>query len=91
MLVGTAEAEGAPTGLCRNPAPMATAMADHDVHAGAWSYFGDPRSIARGSRIFTGCVGTNRGIVVEQYDRRTGKSFHTRPSGTRAAHARTLR
>ena len=46
------------------------------MHAGAWSYFGDPRSIARGSRIFTGCVGTNRGIVVEQYDRRTDESFH---------------
>jgi hypothetical protein len=75
LFAGRAYAEPQLTGLCRNPAPTAAA-ADHVVHAGAWSYFGDPRSIARGSRIFTGCVGTNRGIVVEQYDRRTDESFH---------------
>ena len=76
LFAGRAYAEPQLTGLCRTPAPTSASAADHIVHAGAWSYFGDPRSIARGSRIFTGCVGTNRGIVVEQYDRRTGESFH---------------
>ena len=35
-----------------------------------------PRSIAHGTRVFTGCVSTTRGIVVHQYDLRTGETFH---------------
>jgi hypothetical protein len=73
---GAAEPEVVTTGLCRTPAPLAVAATEHDVHPGAWSYFGDPRSISHDNLIFTGCVGTSRGIVVEQYDRRSGESFH---------------
>src|SRR4051812_31858580 len=53
---------------------QATARAPRDIHAGAWTYFGDPRSIAHGNRIFTGMVDMDRRIVVEQFDRRTGRS-----------------
>ena len=52
----------------------AAAADPRDVHPGAWSYFGDPRSIAVGEEVFTGWVGTRREIMVEQFDRRTGRS-----------------
>jgi hypothetical protein len=64
------------TGLCPTPPPLAAAADAHDLHSGAWSYFGDPRSLAHGTRVFTGCVSTTRGIIVHQYDLRTGESFH---------------
>jgi hypothetical protein len=75
------------TGLCCHAllAPGAAAAAPpdavpkaQDVHAGAWSYFGDPRSIAHGTRVFTGCVSTTRGIIAHQYDLVTGEAFHFR-------------
>ena len=63
-------------GLCPTPPPLAAAADAWDVHSGAWSYFGDPRAIAHGTRVFTGCVSTTRGIVVHQYDLNTGETFH---------------
>ena len=64
------------TGLCPTPPPLAAAADAHDVHSGAWSYFGDPRALAHGTRIFTGCVSTTRGIVTHQYDLRNGETLH---------------
>ena len=55
----------------------AVAGADHrTVHAGAWSYFGDPRSVTHGGRVYTGWIGTDKTIGVEQYDPATGVSLH---------------
>ena len=52
------------------------AAARREVYPGGWSYFGDPRSVADGPRIFTGMIGVDRRVVVEQYDRRTGETLH---------------
>jgi hypothetical protein len=38
----------------------------------SWSYFGDPRSVAYGEHVFTGCAGTRGGVLVEDYDLVTG-------------------
>jgi hypothetical protein len=78
LFASAASAAGEPvtTPLCPTPPPQATAADALEVHSGAWSYFGDPRAIAQGSRVFTGCVSTTRGIVVHQYDLNTGEMFH---------------
>ena len=39
----------------------------------SWSYFGDPRSVAHESHVFTGCVGTNGRTVIEDVDLETGR------------------
>ena len=38
----------------------------------SWSYFGDPRSVAHESHVFTACIGTDGRTVVEDYDLETG-------------------
>ena len=37
-----------------------------------WSYFGDPRAVAHGDRVITGCVDTEGRTVVEDFDLATG-------------------
>ena len=39
----------------------------------SWSYFGDPRSVAHESHVFTGCVGTDGRTVVEDFDLDDGR------------------
>ena len=38
----------------------------------SWSYFGDPRAVAHGSHVITGCVATDGRTVLEDYDAETG-------------------
>ena len=63
-------------GLCRHPAAARPRRPTQSTSTPARGpYFGDPRAIAHGSRVFTGCVSTTRGIVVHQYDLRTGRDL----------------
>ena len=39
----------------------------------SWSYFGDPRSVADESHVFTACIGTDGRTVVEDYDLDSGR------------------
>ncbi|MEZ0293707.1 MAG: BNR-4 repeat-containing protein [Solirubrobacteraceae bacterium] len=39
----------------------------------SWSYFGDPRSVAFGSHVVTGCIGIDGRSLVEDYDTDTGE------------------
>jgi hypothetical protein len=55
--------------------------ADHVVGACTWSYFGDPRALAVGSTLFTGCVARGGAPVVEAYDLETGTRRVSRPFG----------
>ena len=47
------------------------AMQPRTVAPCSWSYFGDPRSVAHGSHVFTACIGTDGRTVVEDYDLET--------------------
>jgi hypothetical protein len=38
-----------------------------------WSYFGDPRAIARRNWVFTGCISTDGRVKLDQYNLRTGR------------------
>ena len=40
----------------------------HTVAPCSWSYFGDPRSVAHKSHVFTACIGLDGRAVVEDYD-----------------------
>jgi hypothetical protein len=48
------------------------AMQPRTVAPCSWSYFGDPRSVAHESHVFTACIGTDGRTVVEDYDLETG-------------------
>lgn len=39
---------------------------------GAWSWFGDPRAVASGGRVFTGWIDGHGDVRVAAYDRRSG-------------------
>jgi hypothetical protein len=39
----------------------------------SWSYFGDPRAVAHGDRIITGCVDTAGRTVLEDFDTGSGR------------------
>ncbi len=39
----------------------------------SWSYFGDPRAVAIGSHVFTGCIGVDGRVFVEDLDLETGR------------------
>jgi len=39
----------------------------------SWSYFGDPRSVAFGSHVVTGCIGIDGRSLVEDYDTDSGE------------------
>ena len=49
------------------------AMRARTVAPCSWSYFGDPRSVAHESHVFTGCVGTDGRTVIEDVDLDTGR------------------
>lgn len=65
-------AHGAPQALCPVPSPRAVAATHLDD--GAWSYFGDPRALAHGDRVFIGCVSRSGEVVIHQVDRKTGRT-----------------
>jgi BNR repeat-containing family member len=48
------------------------AMQPRTIAPCSWSYFGDPRSVAHESHVFTACIGTDGRTVVEDYDLETG-------------------
>jgi hypothetical protein len=50
----------------------------YDLGPGAWSYFGDPRSIAHGDDVFTGWISTTGDVWVSQRDVRTGRLVRRR-------------
>jgi hypothetical protein len=52
---------------------VARSMRPRTVAPCSWSYFGDPRSVAHGSHVFTACIGTDGRTVVEDYDLETGR------------------
>jgi len=39
----------------------------------SWSYFGDPRAVVIGSHVFTGCIGVDGRVLVEDLDLETGR------------------
>ena len=49
------------------------AMQPRTVAPCSWSYFGDPRSVAHESHVFTGRVGTDGRTVIEDFDLDTGR------------------
>lgn len=53
--------------------PLRPAIRARTVAPCSWSYFGDPRSVAHGSHVFTGCIGTDGRTVIEDYDLETGR------------------
>lgn len=42
-------------------------------HGGAWSFFGDPRSISVGDDVYTGWIARNGFVQISQYDTKTHK------------------
>ena len=59
----------AATAGCQEQAAPPVSRAVSDC---AWSYFGDPRAVAHGTRVVTGCVDTRGNTIVEDYDIETG-------------------
>jgi hypothetical protein len=56
---------GAPAG--------ARAAATRTVTPCTWSYFGDPRAVAYRSWIYTGCIGTDGKVKLDEFNLRTGE------------------
>ena len=52
--------------------PAAAHTGTYDLGDGAWSYFGDPRSIAHGDDVFSGWISTTGDVWVSQRNLRTG-------------------
>jgi hypothetical protein len=57
--------EGAPAG--------ARAAATRRITPCTWSYFGDPRAVAYRNWIYTGCIGTDGKVKLDQYNLKTGR------------------
>src|SRR5215207_1458445 len=55
------------------PAGAARAAGTRDITPCTWSYFGDPRAIAHGDLVHTGCIGTDGKVKLDQYDLDTGE------------------
>ena len=66
-------------------------MADRELGAGAWSYFGDPRAISHDGHTFTGWISTSGNVWVARYTkggklsktlifRGLGRDDHNNPS-----------
>ena len=66
-------------------------MADRELGAGAWSYFGDPRAISHDGHTFTGWISTTGNVWVARYTkggklskqlifRGLGRDDHNNPS-----------
>src|SRR5262245_47090241 len=53
--------------------PAAAHTGTYDLGDGAWSYFGDPRSIAHGDDVFTGWISTTGDVWVSQRNLGTGR------------------
>jgi BNR repeat-containing family member len=51
----------------------AAVPASHTVAHCSWSYFGDPRAVARAGHVYTGCIGTDGRTIVEDYDLVSGR------------------
>jgi hypothetical protein len=51
--------------------------ASRDIGSGAWSYFGDPRSVYHAGKTFTGWIGRRGEVVVASIERRTGETHRT--------------
>ncbi len=45
-----------------------------DLGDGAWTYFGDPRSVSHGPFIFTGWIAEDHWVMMERFNRFTGES-----------------
>ena len=56
-------------------APRGTARAagTRTITPCTWSYFGDPRAIARGDWVHTGCIGTDGKVKLDQFGLETGE------------------
>ena len=61
--------------------PPAPALQERTVGPCTWSYFGDPRAVAAGRSLFTGCVAPDGAPVVEAFDLATGRRRVSRPFG----------
>jgi hypothetical protein len=59
--------------LDRTAPTGASAAALRKITPCTWSYFGDPRSIARRNWVFTGCISTDGRVKLDQYNLKTGK------------------
>ena len=55
------------------PGGVARAAGTRTITPCTWSYFGDPRAIAHGDWIHTGCIGTDGKVKLDQFDVRTGE------------------
>jgi hypothetical protein len=50
----------------------ARAAATRTVTPCTWSYFGDPRAVAFRNWVYTGCIGTDGKVKLDEYNLRTG-------------------
>ena len=58
---------GAPAGA------RAAAATTRKITPCTWSYFGDPRAIAYRNWVYTGCIGTDGKVKLDEYNLVTGK------------------
>jgi hypothetical protein len=62
------------TRLVDEGAPAAArTSATRTVTPCTWSYFGDPRAVANGNWVHTGCIGTDGKVKLDQYNLRSGR------------------
>ena len=52
--------------------PATAAAATRTVAPCTWSYFGDPRSVSYRDWVFTGCIGTDGKVKLDEYNLATG-------------------
>ena len=55
------------------PTGAARAAGTRTITPCTWSYFGDPRAIARGNWVHTGCIGTDGKVKLDQYNLASGE------------------
>jgi len=53
--------------------PGARAAATRTIAPCTWSYFGDPRAVAYRNWVYTGCIGTDGRVKLDEYNLRTGR------------------
>jgi len=62
------------TRLLDSGAPaVARAAATRTVTPCTWSYFGDPRAVAYRNWVYTGCIGTDGKVKLDEFNLRTGE------------------
>jgi hypothetical protein len=64
---------GSDTRAFGGPPAGAQASALRKITPCTWSYFGDPRAIARKNWVFTGCISTDGRVKLDQYNLETGQ------------------